>query len=181
MFSYVVDVLRPYVVVFGSSKIPESLLELTWFWGFQQVISRIARTDVATWCYIRLMGISCSRRAVVVNTETVNISVAGGIDAGCVHAVGEPCTTTPLSDPTVSADTGSTSTDTGAATTSRFNKIRGVARARFRCAVRRVIRLLALRKKWAAYGRLLQQEPRCCLFDGLERRKGVLKRVKKLQ
>jgi len=40
MFSYVVDVLIPYVVVFGSSKIPESLFELMWFCVFQQVISR---------------------------------------------------------------------------------------------------------------------------------------------
>ena len=51
---------------------------------------------------------------------------------------------------------------------------------RFRSAVRRVIRLLALRKKWAAYGKVLQEPPRCKLWEGLERRKGVLKRVKKL-
>ena len=52
--------------------------------------------------------------------------------------------------------------------------------ARFRSAVRRVIRLLALRKKWAAYGKVLQETPRCKLWEGLERRKGELRRVKKL-
>ena len=52
--------------------------------------------------------------------------------------------------------------------------------SRFRSAVRRVIRLLALRKKWAAYGRVLQETPRCKLWEGLERRKGELRRVKKL-
>ena len=52
--------------------------------------------------------------------------------------------------------------------------------AKFRIAVRRVIRLLALRKAWSAYGRVLQAEPRRWLWEGLERKKGVLKRVKKL-
>ena len=52
--------------------------------------------------------------------------------------------------------------------------------SRFRSAVRRVIRLLVLRKKWAAYAKVLQETPRCKLWEGHERRKGELRRVKKL-
>jgi len=51
---------------------------------------------------------------------------------------------------------------------------------KFKGAVRRVISLLQLRKKWAAYGKVLQETPRKFLWEGLERKKGVLKRVKKL-
>jgi len=111
------------------------------------------------------MGINCSRRAeVTLNVGPPTVLVSGDN----ITARGQP-------------DTGATVIDSGARTTSRFNKIGGAGLARFRCAVRRVIRLLALRRKWAAYGRVLQAAPRCHLFDGLERRKGVLRRVRKLQ
>ena len=48
---------------------------------------------------------------------------------------------------------------------------------RFKVAVRRVIHLLALRRRWAAYGRILQSQPRRHLWDGLTRKKGVLHRT----
>ena len=48
----------------------------------------------------------------------------------------------------------------------------------FRTAVRRIVHLLKLRKRWAAYGKVLQEEPRCLLWEGLVRKKGVLHRVK---
>ena len=51
------------------------------------------------------------------------------------------------------------------------------AKQRFITAVRRVINLLRLRRRWAAYGRILQQQPRCDLWVGLERRSGRLVRV----
>ncbi len=54
---------------------------------------------------------------------------------------------------------------------------RSVAKARFVTAVRRVINLLRLRRKWAAYGRVLQETPRCYLWSGLERRAGRLVRI----
>ncbi len=54
---------------------------------------------------------------------------------------------------------------------------RSVAKARFVTAVRRVINLLRLRRKWAAYGRVLQETPRCYLWSGLERRAGKLVRI----
>ena len=54
---------------------------------------------------------------------------------------------------------------------------RSVARNRFITAVRRVINLLRLRRKWASYGRVLQEAPRCYLWHGLERRAGKLIRI----
>ena len=51
------------------------------------------------------------------------------------------------------------------------------ARRRFVTAVRRVINLLRLRRRWAAYGRILQQYPRSDLWIGLERRRGRLVRA----
>ena len=51
------------------------------------------------------------------------------------------------------------------------------ARRRFVNAVRRVINLLRLHRRWSAYGRILQQQPRSDLWVGLERRSGVLVRV----
>ena len=50
-------------------------------------------------------------------------------------------------------------------------------RQRFIAAVRRVINLLRLRRKWAAYGRVLQQQPRADLWTGLTRRSGILYRL----
>ena len=44
------------------------------------------------------------------------------------------------------------------------------AKQRFVTAVRRAMNLLRLRPRWAAYGRILQQQPRCDLWVGLERR-----------
>ena len=52
-----------------------------------------------------------------------------------------------------------------------------VARARFRRAVRRVIHLLLLRRKWSAYGKILQRAPNKSLFVGLDRIQGKLVRV----
>ena len=52
-----------------------------------------------------------------------------------------------------------------------------VPRQRFITAIRRVINLLRLRRKWAAYGRILQQQPRADLWTGLSRRSGILYRL----
>ena len=49
---------------------------------------------------------------------------------------------------------------------------------RFKTAVRRVIHLLRLRKQWAAYGRVLQQQPRRDLWTGLVREDGRLRRAR---
>ena len=49
---------------------------------------------------------------------------------------------------------------------------------RFKTAVRRVIHLLRLRKRWAAYGRVLQQQPRRDLWTGLVREQGALRRAR---
>ena len=49
-------------------------------------------------------------------------------------------------------------------------------RVRWRAAVRTIARLLRLRQRWAALGRLLQAVP-SNLWSGLERRDGVLVRV----
>ena len=49
---------------------------------------------------------------------------------------------------------------------------------RFKTAVRRVIHLLRLRRRWSAYGKILQQLPRKDLWEGLERRGGVLFRIR---
>ena len=56
---------------------------------------------------------------------------------------------------------------------------RAKARQTFVTAVRRVIHLLKLRRRWAAYGRILQESPRKDLWTGLERRSGVLVRIRK--
>ena len=50
----------------------------------------------------------------------------------------------------------------------------------FKAAVRRVVQLLKLRRKWAAYGRILQQKPRALLWEGLSRRNGALVRTDRL-
>ena len=50
------------------------------------------------------------------------------------------------------------------------------ARRRFKVAVRRVVHWLLLRRRWAAVGRLLQEEPRADLWVGLHRRAGRLYR-----
>ena len=55
---------------------------------------------------------------------------------------------------------------------------RRLALLRFKTAVRRIIHLLLLRKRWAAYGRILQQLPRRDLWTGLERRGGRLVRIR---
>ena len=55
---------------------------------------------------------------------------------------------------------------------------RQAAKQTFITAVRRVIHLLRLRRKWAAYGRILQEAPRCFLWSGLERRAGKLVRLR---
>ena len=57
----------------------------------------------------------------------------------------------------------------------RLSRSRAI-RLKFVTAARRIIHLLKLRRKWAAYGRILQQLPRAYLWDGLERRGGVLVR-----
>ena len=56
---------------------------------------------------------------------------------------------------------------------------RAKARTTFVTAVRRVIHLLRLRRKWAAYGKILQQSPRKDLWTGLVRKSGQLTRVQK--
>ena len=56
---------------------------------------------------------------------------------------------------------------------------RAKARNTFVTAVRRVIHLLRLRRKWAAYGKLLQLNPRKDLWTGLVRKSGQLVRVHK--
>lgn len=56
---------------------------------------------------------------------------------------------------------------------------RAKARDTFVTAVRRVIHLLKLRRRWAAYGRILQESPRKDLWTGLERRAGILTRIRK--
>ena len=53
----------------------------------------------------------------------------------------------------------------------------GIAKKKFKTLVRRVIHLLRLRRRWAAYGRILQHPPRSLLWEGLERKKGKLVRV----
>ena len=138
------------------------------FVGFQQVISRIARKS-----YTRCMGIACSRRAPAETTTAGSRNLATGYNSirSTVGPQGSSSTTVDpqgSSSTTVRGPQGSSTTPAGGT-------------ARFRSAVRRVIRLLALRKKWAAYGRVLQESPRCKLWEGLERRKGELRRVKKLQ
>ena len=54
---------------------------------------------------------------------------------------------------------------------------RAKARAVFVNAVRRVIHLLKLRRRWSAYGRILQQYPRKDLWTGLRRENGRLVRT----
>ena len=51
--------------------------------------------------------------------------------------------------------------------------------AKWRQAVRRVVILLRIRKRWAAMGMALQQERIQSLFEGLERKKGKLVRTAK--
>ena len=59
----------------------------------------------------------------------------------------------------------------------RLRRKDSIPREKFVTAIRRVINLLRLRRKWAAYGRILQQYPRSDLWTGLERRRGVLYRL----
>ena len=79
------------------------------------------------------------------------------------------------------ADAASQTTRTSGTTAAGGHLLRNrpatPARQRFVAAVRRVINLLRLRRRWSAYGKILQQQPRSDLWVGLERRSGVLVRV----
>ena len=69
------------------------------------------------------------------------------------------------------------STDKGVQFGSSTVSARAKARITFVTAVRRVIHLLRLRRKWAAYGRVLQLYPRKDLWKGLSRNHGQLTRL----
>ena len=51
--------------------------------------------------------------------------------------------------------------------------------ALWRRAVTRIVRLLLIRRRWAAIGHSLQQESVVDLFDGLDRVRGVLTRPRR--
>ena len=173
---------------------PDLVSVLIVFARFQQVIRSVLHSHEGGTCFMGIR-LSCpSRAAHSAETTAGSRNLATGYNSICREGSQE---LSPIPTVEVPAHAGSSTTllsavevpahaGSSAALLSTVQDSQGSAStpavgiSRFRSAVRRVIRLLALRKKWAAYGRVLQETPRCKLWEGLERRKGELRRVKKL-